>query len=504
MTTIQDFWFEHERFWFPVTAGEKLEADFEISKLFWNYDLSGENLIGQIIYYDQFSRHFQRAGLLVESDVAAWRQKALMIARDNLDHLLSSEDERVLVWSLMPYKHAGFCVGAVEKATPFLRENRPLLRRFYEDTYKKGYTEDEVWKGLILSSKASVKYDVAAITEESGVDLIHPYRQTESHTLPLADVIEEAGEDNVVVSLSGGVDSMLLCYLYRAMRYSVSAIHIIYGNRAESEEEYSFIADFCERIGVPLVTYRIPWLRRDRGGGNVSREFYERMTRDLRFMVYRLVAGNRPVVLGHIHDDLVENIMTNFVRGDHLGWLGAMTLGDTQMGVKLLRPFLHVKKEDIYAAARVVGLGWLKNTTPSWSNRGKFREKFYGALVEQYGASVDDSLVAVAEKISTQSAMLDRLLYQPVFASWRAEEMSLDVTAGMEAQLNAAGWSRIFEWVCHDRLGVRKPTLGAASEFIRRVGRLVGDGRIKINMGKNLVFLVKRHEGRFKMVVELS
>ena len=221
-------------------------------------------------------------------------------------------------------------------------------------------------------------------------------------------------------------------------------------------------------------------------------------------MVYRIVAGEAPVVLGHIRDDIVENIITNFVRGDHLEWLGAMTTFDTQMGVRLLRPFLVVNKKEIYAAARHVGLSWLKNTTPSWSNRGKFREKFHGALVEQYGADVENSLVRVAERIQKQATMLDRLLYMPIQKSWVSEKMELDVTLGVDARLDATGWLRIFEFVCHDRLGVKKPSLASAGEFARRVMRLVEDGQIKMNMGKNLVFLVERRVGCFKMVVELS
>jgi tRNA(Ile)-lysidine synthase TilS/MesJ len=522
-TTIQDFWFAHERYWFPVSAREKLEADFEITKLFWNYNVCSQNLIGQIIYYDQFSRHFQRAGLLtngmVEDD---WRWQAVILADKVL--LDDKTDERVIVWSLMPYKHVGLLEQALEKAAPFLQDDRPLLRRFFEDTYKKYYTEECVARGLVRNGLRSVSYKVSDICEEVG-SLVLPRQIEQPHDIPLTELVASFVDirKKVVVSLSGGIDSMLLCYLYNLLGYSVTAVHIIYGNRAESEQEYSFIADFCDDLGIPIVAYRIPWLRRatasrefvDSHGEatcerltNVSREFYERMTREIRFMVYRLVAGEAPVVLGHIRDDIVENIMTNFVRGDHLNWLGAMTTFDTQMGVRLVRPFLDVDKKEIYAVARQVGLSWLKNTTPSWSNRGKFREKFHSALVEQYGAGIDNALVEMAKRIAAQASMLESLLYLPIQKSWVAEKMELDITVAIEAQLEPSGWMRIFEFVCHDNLGVRKPTLAAAGEFIRRVDRLrrteKQKEKIKINMSKGLVFLVEKSGKHFKMIVELS
>jgi tRNA(Ile)-lysidine synthase TilS/MesJ len=523
MTTIQDFWFANERFWFPISAMEKLEADFEIAKLFWKYYVSGENLVGQIIYYDQFSRHFQRAGLMTEEQVAEWRKEAVILADEA--HLDDETDERVVVWSLMPYKHVGLLDQALERAAPYLRDGWHLLRRFFEDTYKKYYTQERVAQGLVRGGLRSTSYVAKDICEEVG-SLILPRQFESNYAVPLAEIVDSFVDfrEKVVVSLSGGVDSMLLCYLYSLLGHSVTALHIMYGNRKESEQEYSFIADFCDDLGIPLVMYRIPWLRRGNVSReaaceretnvsreaaceretNVSREFYERMTREIRFMVYRIVSEGAPVVLGHIRDDIVEDIMTNFVRGDHLDWLGAMTTFDTQMDVRLVRPFLDVNKKEIYSVARRVGLSWLKNTTPSWSNRGKFREKFHAALVDQYGECVDDALIAVAERLQGQASMLDRLLYEPIKKSWVSEKMEIDVSVAVQARLDPAGWMRIFEFVCHERLGVKKPTLAAAAEFIRRVKRLSLDGKIKINMGKNLVFFVKRIGECFKMVVELS
>lgn len=500
-TTIQDFWFANECFWFPISAMEKLEADFQIAKLFWNYNVSSQDLVGQIIYYDQFSRHFQRVGLMTEEQVEEWREKAVILADEA--HLDEEADERIVVWSLMPYKHVGLLDQALDRAAPLLQDGRPLLRRFFEDTYKKHYTQERVAQGLVRDGLRSVSYVANDICEEVG-SLVLPRQFESNYDVPLAELVASFVDvrDKVVVSLSGGVDSMLLCYLYSLLGYSVTAVHIIYGNREESEQEYSFIADFCDSLGIPLVMYRIPWLRR----ANVSREFYERMTREIRFMVYREVScSGAPVILGHINDDIVENIMTNIVRGDHLSWLGAMTTFDTQMGVRLVRPFLSVNKKEIYSVARRVGLSWLKNTTPSWSNRGKFREKFHAALVDQYGESVDNALVVFAERIQTQSSMIDRLLYEPIKKSWISEKMELDVSAAVQVQLDSAGWMNIFEFVCHERLGVKKPTLAAASEFIRRVKHMNNKKeKIKINMGKNLVFFVRRTGECFKMVVELS
>jgi hypothetical protein len=64
---------------------------------------------------------------------------------------------------------------------------------------------------------------------------------------------------------------------------------------------------------------------------------------------------------------------------------------------------------------------------------------------------------------------------------------------------------RIFEFVCHERLGVKKPSISASGEFIKRVNRIhMEQEKIKINMGKGLVFFVVRSGECFKLIVELS
>ena len=64
-TNIIDFWKANPNYWITSPSKYK-EVDEIISKLFWNYNWPNDNLIGQIIYLDQFSRHFERIGYISE------------------------------------------------------------------------------------------------------------------------------------------------------------------------------------------------------------------------------------------------------------------------------------------------------------------------------------------------------------------------------------------------------------------------------------------------------
>ena len=92
----------------------------------------------------------------------------------------------------------------------------------------------------------------------------------------------------LVVSLSGGVDSMVLVHVLLALRaargyqYAVHAVHIDYGNRVESAAEAAFVQRWCKDRGVSLRVRRVDEVRR----GTTARDEYERESRKIRFAEY--------------------------------------------------------------------------------------------------------------------------------------------------------------------------------------------------------------------------
>ena len=320
----------------------------------------------------------------------------------------------------------------------------------------------------------------------------------------------------LTVSLSGGVDSMVMIALLKYMDYNVNAVHIVYGNREESEQEYAFIASFCKRLNIPLQVYKIPWLKRSK----VEREFYEKITRDIRFMVYR-ASSESPILLGHISEDVIENIWTNIANAQHLHNLKKMeprevygqssgevhqqswlTKPEQSSGeVTLIRPFLQQEKETIYSASKALSVPYLKNTTPSWSKRGKFRTHFHGAVKAQYGPEVDTKIIQFAEAITRQSQILDRIIYQPIYKSFNLEEKTLNITPAVEAQLDMMGWSAIFEHICHRILGINKPSQRCLSVFVERLQRL--HQTLTINMHKYLQVKIQKIPTDNKIMMQI-
>lgn len=496
-TEIETFWRSKPSYWIAIKNKEI--ADREIYERFSDYDWTKETDLGKVIYLDQLMRHFSRIECTEnEAYILACRNVACLIVRD-LDLSKYSGDD--LVWLLMPFKHVGnydFIFDSISKFTKRKLIEFPLLSRFFNDSYRKAYTYEKICEGIRLVESYD-EYDASKICdyypEKYNSDNWSDLKINQEKIGNLIGYIKKYVKDSCTVSLSGGVDSMVMCALLKKCKISFNAIHIVYGNRAESCDELAFISRFCIRLDIPLYTYRIEHLKR----GNVDREFYEDMTREIRFNCYRYL--DNKILLGHIQEDVVENIWTNFAKGQHLDKLGKMEIESVENGIKIIRPFLEVSKSDIYVLSEELGIPYLKNTTPSWSNRGKFREKFYAATHEQYGENVDKKVIEVAERLSSQANLINKLLYEPIYKSWDSEKKSIDITIACRAFIDEEGWSQILTHICHNFLSISKPTIHACRDFtsrIQKISTVIGtyrydlkkDLHVQITVGDNIVMMI--------------
>ena len=514
MSSISDFWKHHPQFWLPKNDKQKRMADETIYNLFFNYDIANQNIYDKIIFLDQFSRHFCRYNNSISEEmVLKNRQEACKIVIENLDKIQSDSDEIELVFSCMVIKHTGQLELALDVCENWLN-GRSLtsfnnLLHFYEDTYKKCYTKPKIIDKIIKS-----KY-YPTIPDHDPINICdyHPLEYTDPQWFNRYKLQwEKLGSQNfhldkkyklfelltnkeydkkIVVSLSGGVDSMVILMLLKIEGFlNVEAVHINYGNRDIAQKECWFILNYCRKLDVKLHIYNIEKIRRK----NVSREFYESMTRIIRFTVYEYFESSI-IYLGHILDDMIENIWTNIANCKHIDNLKKMSIYDTQMGVLLKRPFLNIEKKDIYELSTLLKIPYLKNTTPSWSNRGKFRNSFYKSTQDQFGNSVDKKIIEFSDIIEKQSKIIETILYKPIIDSYNTNNKAMNITKAIESDLDFSGWNIIFERLCHNKLSISKPSKVSIDQFIIRL-KFMNDKKlsyIKIVMKSDLIISITKN-----------
>jgi len=213
--------------------------------------------------------------------------------------------------------------------------------------------------------------------------------------------------ENYLISLSGGVDSTILTLIAKNDKRFKGCVHINYTNRPSSDYEEEYVRRICKDINVPLYVRRIDEINRVyREGTNADRTFYEDYTRKVRFAAYAYALKELDatcVLLGHNACDVEENIITNTIDGTHYENLKGMTYESNENGIKIIRPFIEIKKQILVNIANTKRIPYVWNSTPSWSRRGQIRSSIN---------TIDPKIITGMVKISDEMQELYKLLHE--------------------------------------------------------------------------------------------
>lgn len=205
----------------------------------------------------------------------------------------------------------------------------------------------------------------------------------------------------VAVSLSGGVDSMvLLNALQQSARFHIIAIHIEYVNREESSIEREFLQYYCSSKGIRFYYRTIHYIKRH--DEMIDRNLFEEETKKARFNLFKYVIDKEHldgICVGHHMGDIVENIFTNMIKGRDLKNIKGMNEKQQLFGVTIYRPFLRITKDIIMDYAHYHKISYFLNSTPDWSCRGVLRNKVIPDLKNQFG-EIEMNLILFAERVS--------------------------------------------------------------------------------------------------------
>ncbi len=232
-------------------------------------------------------------------------------------------------------------------------------------------------------------------------------------------------DDTIILSLSGGVDSMVCSYLLYMMKQKFIAVHINYCNRVECPIEEAMLRYWCGLIDVPLYIRKIDEINRPKCMEYNMRDTYEDYTKQVRFSAYLNAASENHldkihVMLGHNMDDSIENIFSNIASCSNLDNLYGMSPYTMQSfrdkHIIFLRPLLSTWKETIYDIAKKSSILFFIDSTPSWSQRGKFRDTVLPAITK-WNQSFISGLTQTVEMVKETEICLTRFIHNtiPVF-----------------------------------------------------------------------------------------
>ncbi|MFN4215666.1 tRNA lysidine(34) synthetase TilS [Exiguobacterium sp.] len=177
---------------------------------------------------------------------------------------------------------------------------------------------------------------------------------------------------NVLIAVSGGVDSVVLLHRMIEQGLDVGIAHVHHGQRLASDEEYRFVERLAQGYGVPFHGKRLMFDQASQASYREARyAFFEAVMRDNAY---------KELMTAHHADDVVETVLIQLYRNvtEVTGIPECRPFGN---GV-LTRPLLSETKQDLIAYARRHGLDWREDATNDECDylRNKIRHQLIPAL----------------------------------------------------------------------------------------------------------------------------
>ena len=218
------------------------------------------------------------------------------------------------------------------------------------------------------------------------------------------------GPGRVLCAVSGGLDSMCLLHFMtqwgRERNISITAAHFNHRLRgAESDRDEAFVREWCAARDIPAVF----------GEGDVrahaaeTGKTAEEAARDLRYeflLRQKAALGCDALLTAHHADDNAETMLLNLLRGT--GTRGLAGIPAHRDGI--LRPFLHVTREELAAYAANYYIKYVEDSTNAADEaaRNVLRHRVLPVLRELNPAAVEN-MARAAEQLRREDEALGRV-----------------------------------------------------------------------------------------------
>ena len=402
-------WFSNKYYWFSNNSQiDTYLCDKYINLLEYkyNYDnLSKNELISLIIVYDQLPRHYIR--VYNNLDINFYSKKATYISKIVLNKYENfSINELCFIY--LPFRHIND-INYIYKIIKIfinlynvsINIDKITCKKYIKNTLEKSYkliTEYQLLNNNFKKTEINNKIlDNDSIIRNSFIN-IEKIIENEYNKIKTDELI--------IVSLSGGVDSLVALNILQKYHKNIIAVHIDYKN---SKDELNFVINSCNLLNIKIIYRTIDEITRDECLHNGLRDLYEDITKKIRFNLYDRLKP-KYVLLGHNKDDCFENIITNIGNKHNYNNLSGMVILSTIDSINLWRPMLNIEKDEIISYAQKNNIVYLCDSTPKWSIRGKIRDYIKPSFKNIQNTNMIESFFILKDKLQESNIILELLV----------------------------------------------------------------------------------------------
>lgn len=183
---------------------------------------------------------------------------------------------------------------------------------------------------------------------ESFTAMLDQFKQHIAHKFP------KSFSGKTLLAVSGGVDSMVLLHLYRALKLNFAVAHCNFQLRGEeSDLDEKLVTDFCLNNTIPCFVKRFDTMEIVENR-KVSIQI---AARELRYNWFKKLCNDNDfqfIATAHHLDDQAETFLINFARGTGIDGL----VGIPEKNENIIRPLLNFSREEILNYATKYGVEW--------------------------------------------------------------------------------------------------------------------------------------------------
>ncbi len=215
--------------------------------------------------------------------------------------------------------------------------------------------------------------------------------------------------DKVLLAVSGGMDSTLLCHLFAKSGVEFAMAHCNFHLRGEeSDGDENFVKALAASLGVPFFVKHFDtkeMLKTEKGS-------IQMLARDLRYEwleEIRTEEGFQYIATAHHLNDSIETAIYNFSKGTGIRGLR----GILPKSNKIIRPFLHFSRNEIEVASLDLKMNHREDSSNADDKyaRNKIRHHIV-PILKKLNPSLEKTMLGNFERLGELEEFMDYFIGQ--------------------------------------------------------------------------------------------
>ena len=216
-------------------------------------------------------------------------------------------------------------------------------------------------------------------------------------------------ETQIVVAVSGGVDSMVLLNLLDYHNFSFEIAHCNFSLRGEeSDLDEDFVVDVAKKMKKKILIKRFNTINY----ADTKKLSIQMAARELRYSWFNQLVcrkKNRIIMVAHHLDDSIETVLLNLIRGTGVSGLH----GIRHKNNNIIRPLIEISKKDILKYANVHNIVFREDSSNCEDKyvRNNIRHNII-PIMHKINPNFTASFASTIKKIYDLESLYKELLYQ--------------------------------------------------------------------------------------------